>query len=443
MLLIGNGRLVTRDSQNPFFENGAVLVKDGVVAEVGNFTDMKQKYPTAEFLDAKGNVIMPGLINAHTHIYSAFARGMAGNGAVSKNFLDILNNLWWRMDKQLTLEDAKYSAYTTLMDSIKYGVTTVFDHHAAPNSATDSLFTIAEVAKELGIRTSLCYETSDRDGEQILKAGIKENVEFIKYANKDDQDMVKGMFGMHAPFTLSNKSLELCAKEMEGLNAGYHIHVAEGIEDLQDSLKTHGKRVVERLYDFNILGEKTIAVHCIYVNPREMDILADTKTKVVHNPESNMGNAVGCSPVIEMLKHGITVGLGTDAYTEDMFESMKVANILHKHQLCDPNVAWGEVPQMQHENNRKIARQYFSKDAGILKEGSFGDVIIVEYDPLTPMSVNNVDSHLLFGMMGKSVTHTIIGGKVLMKDRVLQLVDEKAITAKSRETAQALWNRLA
>lgn len=441
MLLVGNGRLITRDQNAPYFENGAVLVADGIVKEVGDFQDMKKKYADAQFIDAKGNVIMPGLINAHTHIYSAFARGMAGNGKVSKNFLDILNNLWWRMDKQLTQEDTKYSAYTTLMDSIKFGVTTLFDHHAAPFSATGSLFTIAEVAKELGIRVNLCYETSDRDGEEVLKAGIQENMEFIRYANKGDQETVRGMFGMHAPFTLSDKSLQMCA-QVHDTNAGYHVHAAEGIEDLQHSLKHHGKRVIERLYDFDLLGEKTIAVHCIYINPREMDILADTKTNVVHNPESNMGNAVGCSPVIEMMKHGVTVGLGTDAYTEDMFESLKVANILHKHNLCDPNAAWVEVPKMLHENNRKIAKQYFGKEAGILKEGSFGDVIIVEYDPLTPMDEKNLDSHILFGMMGKSVTHTIAGGKVLMKDREILVADEGEITAKARETAGALWKRL-
>lgn len=442
MLLVGNGRLVTKDADKPFYENGAVCIENGVVKEVGNYADMKAKYADAELVDAKGKVIMPGLINAHMHIYSAFARGMASSGPAPKNFGDILENLWWRLDKGLTLEDTRYSAYTTLIDCIKCGATTVFDHHASPYAIEGSLFEIADVSKELGIRTSLCYETSDRDGEEILQAGIKENTDFIKHANTDEQDMVKGMFGMHAAFTLSDKSLDACAAAMEGLNAGYHVHAAEGIEDLWDSLNNHGKRVIERLWDFNLLGEKTIAVHCIHVNGREMDILKDTNTNVVHNPESNMGNAVGCSPAMELMKRGINVGLGTDGYTSDMFESIKVANIIHKHQLCNPNAAWGEVPQMVHENNRKIAKQYFSKEAGILTEGSFGDVVIVDYNPLTPMDENNVNSHVLFGMMGRSVTHTIVGGKVLMKDRELLVADEEQIFAKSRELAQGLWNRI-
>ncbi len=442
MLLIGNGRLITRDAEKPFFDNGAVVIENGLILETGDFNTIKQKYPDAEFLDAKGKVIMPGLINAHAHIYSAFARGMALEGPASHNFGDILKNLWWRLDKGLTLDDTKYSAYTTLIDCIKCGVTMVFDHHASPFHIEGSLFTIADVAKELGIRTSLCYETSDRDGDEIMLAGIKENTDFIKYANNNDQDMVKGMFGMHASFTLSDKSMDKCVEAMQGLNAGYHIHAAEGIEDLYDALNNHGKRVIQRLHDFNILGEKSIAVHCIHVNSHELDLLYDTKTNVVHNPESNMGNAVGCSPAMEMMKRGINVGLGTDGYTSDMFESIKVGNIIHKHHLCNPNVAWGEIPTMQHDNNRKIAAQYFSKPAGVLTVGSFGDVVIVDYDPLTPMHANNINSHVLFGMNGRSVTHTIINGKIIMKDRELLTADEKEINSKSRELAQNLWNRL-
>ena len=442
MLLIGNGRLVTKNQEQPYFENGAVVIENGIIQEVGEFTALKAKYKDAEFVDAKGKVIMPGMINTHMHIYSAFARGMALDGPVSKNFTDILNNLWWRLDKALTMEDTRYSAYTTLLDCIKTGTTTVFDHHASPYAVEGSLFEIADVAKEIGIRTSLCYEVSDRDGEDILKAGIKENTDFIKHANNGDQDMVKGMFGMHASFTLSDKSLEQCAESMEGLNAGYHVHAAEGTDDLKDALENHGKRVVERLNDFNILGEKTIAVHCIHIDENEMNLLKETKTNVVHNPESNMGNAVGCSPVIKMLEKGIQVGLGTDGYTADMFESIKVGNIIHKHHLADPSVAWGEIPQMQYQNNRNIAGKYFGTQLGLLAEGAAGDVIIVDYDPLTPMTKDNIDSHILFGVCGKSVTHTIVGGKMLMKDREVLCVDEKAIFAKSREVAKNLWGRV-
>ena len=442
MILIGNGMLITQDIKNPFITNGAVVLKDNVILEVGNYEDLKDKYKECEFIDAKGKVIMPGLINTHHHIYSAFARGMDNKEEPSQNFNEILERLWWKLDKKLTLEDTRYSAYTTYIDCIKNGVTTVFDHHASPMNITNSLFTIGEVAKELGIRTSLCYEVSDRDGIEITNEGIAENVNFIKYANKDDSDMIKGLFGLHASFTLSDETLEKCAKEIEGLNSGFHVHVAEGITDVHDSLKNNGKRIVERLFDYGMLGEKTLAVHCVHINNREMDLLKATNTNVVNNPESNMGNAVGCAPVLEILNKGINIGMGTDGYTSDMFESMKVFPIIQRHNRCNPSVAFNETFKLLFQNNRNIANRYFKKELGILKEGAYADVIIVDYNPLTPMNSSNLFGHMLFGFTGRSVITTIINGKIVMKDRELINIDEEKIFAESREVAQKLWEKM-
>ncbi|WP_462427507.1 putative aminohydrolase SsnA [Fusobacterium varium] len=441
MILI-NGRIITQDIERPYIENGSIVIKGEKIIDLGNTEDMIKKYPDEKIEDVDRKVIMPGLINTHHHIYSAFARGMKSNGKPSENFVDILENLWWKLDKKLNLEDIEYSALTTYIDCIKNGVTTVFDHHASPYAITGSLETIAEAAKKLGIRTCLCYEVSDRDGIEIMEEGIKENVNFIKKYNTDFQNMIKGMFGLHASFTLSDESLKKCDKEMKGLNAGYHVHTAEGKADLEDSLRKYNKRVIERLRDFNILGDKTIAVHCIHINEEEMNILKDTKTNVVHNAESNMGNAVGCSPFLEMSVKGINIGIGTDGYTSDMFESMKVANIIHKHEKKNPSVAWTEVPTAVFENNKKIAEKYFKGYIGVIKAGALADVIVVDYDPLTPMDGNNLNGHILFGMMGRSVTTTIINGKVIMKDRKLLVGDEKRIFGHSRETAQKLWDRM-
>ena len=441
MKIIGNGRLITQNKEKPFIENGALVIDDGKIIDFGNTNDILDKYEKAEYINAKGKVIMPGLINTHGHIYSAFARGMNLDGPTSKDFLDILNNLWWRLDKKLTLEDVKYSAYTTLMDSLKFGVTTFFDHHASPNAVKNSLFTIGKVAEELGIRTSLCYEVSDRDGEETLDKGIKENVDYIKHCIEKKDNMRSGLFGLHASFTLSDESLRKCTKEAEKLDCGYHIHVAEGLADEEECIEKHGKRVVERLNDFNILGKKTIAVHCVHADENEQELIAKTNTAVVHNPESNMGNAVGVSPALDLIKRGVTVGLGTDGYTQDMFESMKVANIIHKHNLKDPSVAWGEVPLMLFENNRKIAQRHFAGKFGIIEEGANADVIIVDYKPLTPMNESNYNSHVLFGMMGRSVDTTIVNGKVLVRNGKLLNVNEEEILAEARKVSQKLWDR--
>lgn len=441
MKIIGNGRMITRNSADPWYDDGAVAFDGGIIKKVGTTAEIRKEFPDAEFIDAKGGVIMPGLINAHNHIYSAFARGLSINGYNPKGFLDILDGMWWTLDRHLKLEQTRYSAIATYIDCIKNGVTTIFDHHASYGEIKDSLFAIGEEAKNYGIRSCLCYEVSDRDGKEKCMEGILENEAFIKYAQKDDSDMIAGMFGLHAQFTLSDETLYQCnAHRPEG--AGYHIHVAEGIEDLHDCLGKYGKRIVNRLFDMDMLGPQTLTAHCIYVNPHEMDLLKETDTMVVHNPESNMGNACGCPPTMEIFRKGILTGLGTDGYTNDMFESMKVANVLHKHNSCNPNEAWAEVPAMLFEGNAKIAGRYFKTPLGVLKEDAAADVIVVDYDPLTPMDATNYSGHILFGMMGRSVKTTVANGRVLMKDRELIGIDEAKVMAECRSQAKKLWTSI-
>ena len=441
MILIANGRLITRDDAAPYIENGGVAVSGTKIVEVGETAALCAKYPDAEFVDAKGGVIMPAFINTHEHIYSAMARGLSIKGYNPKGFLDILDGQWWTIDRHLTLEQTKYSAVETLISCIRNGVTTVFDHHASFGQIGGSLFTIADVAKELGVRACLCYEISDRDGMDKARESVMENAEFIRYALKDDTDMIAGMMGMHAQFTISDATMELAAANKPD-EVGYHIHVAEGIEDLHDCLKKYGKRIVDRLMDFNILGEKTLLGHCIYINPHEMDLIKDTNTMVVHNPESNMGNACGCPPTMELVHRGILTGLGTDGYTHDMIESYKVANVLHKHHLCDANAAWGEVPKMLFENNAAIANRYFKTPLGVLKEGAAGDVIVVDYNPPTQLDASNINGHILFGMTGRDVVTTVANGRVLMKDREIKVIDVEEAMAKCREESAKLWHSI-
>ncbi len=441
MLVIGNGKLFTRNDEMPFVENGAVAIEGTKIAAVGETEAIKKQYGDAEFIDAKGGVIMPAFINTHEHIYSAMARGLSIKGYNPKGFLDILDGQWWTIDRHLTLEQTKYSAVETLISCIRNGVTTVFDHHASFGQIGGSLFTIADVAKELGVRACLCYEISDRDGMDKARESVMENAEFIRYALKDDTDMIAGMMGMHAQFTISDATMELAAANKPD-EVGYHIHVAEGIEDLHDCLKKYGKRIVDRLMDFNILGEKTLLGHCIYINPHEMDLIKDTNTMVVHNPESNMGNACGCPPTMELVHRGILTGLGTDGYTHDMIESYKVANVLHKHHLCDANAAWGEVPKMLFENNAAIANRYFKTPLGVLKEGAAGDVIVVDYNPPTQLDASNINGHMLFGMTGRDVVTTVANGRVLMKDREIKVIDVEEAMAKCREESAKLWHSI-
>jgi cytosine/adenosine deaminase-related metal-dependent hydrolase len=191
-----------------------------------------------------------------------------------------------------------------------------------------------------------------------------------------------------------------------------------------------------------VLSKKSIAVHCIHITGEEMDMLKDSDTAVVHNPQSNMGNAVGVSPVLDMLDRGILVGLGTDGYTADMTESLKTAAVLHKHAKAVPSAAWAEPPRMLFENNRTIMERFIEGKVGIIKENCYADIIVVDYRGPTPVNGDTINSHILFGVSGRHVDTTIINGKVIMKERQLVGIDEEEFLAKSREQARKLWERI-
>lgn len=441
MLLIGNGRLITRSESTPYLECGAVVLDGELVKEVGTQEAMQAKYPDAEFVDARGGVIMPGLINAHTHIYSGLARGLSINGHNPTNFYEVLDGMWWNIDRHLMLDGTRASAYATVLDCIRDGVTTIFDHHASFGEIPGSLFAIKDVCKELGIRANLCYEVSDRDGAEKSDQSVQENADFAKWCKEQDDDMIRAMFGGHALFTISDKTFEKMVAANNGMT-GFHIHVSEGMNDVYDSMKNYGTRSVNRLLYNNILGDKTLLGHCIHLSPAEMDIVAETGTMLVNNPQSNMGNAVGCAPVLKFVEKGILVGLGTDAYTHDMLESLKTILPMQRHNACMPNVGWCEATDGLFRNNKKIAAKYFKKPLGVLEPGAAADVIVMDYKPFTPFSDANIDGHMLFGMMGKNCRTTIINGKVLYKDREFVGIDEDRINAWTMEQSKKLWGQL-
>ena len=441
MQLLLNGRLITRDPQQPYFEKGAVAFEGTKIVAVGEEAALCAQYPDAKRIDAKGGVIMPAFINAHTHIYSALARGLSIVGNNPTNFYEVLDGTWWAIDRKLTLKGTKASADALYIDCIKQGVTTIFDHHASYCEIPGSLFEIAKSAKEFGIRSCLCYEVSDRDGEEKCLQAIQENADFITYCEKENDPMLKAMFGGHALFTISDKTFDRMVAANNG-RTGYHIHVSEGMNDVYDSLLNYGRRPVQRLQDHGILGPKTILGHCIHVNTAEIEIIKETGTMVVNNPESNMGNAVGICPVLPLYKNGILLGMGTDAYTNDMLESLKVALCSQRSNACMPNVAWCEVTDMLFKNNAKIGARYFPDELGVLKAGTAADIIVMDYKPFTPFSDANIDGHMIFGMTGRQCQTTIGNGKVLMLDRQLQGIDEEAVNAHILEEAKKLWGAL-
>ena len=265
MVLVTNGRLITRDSEGKgYYEHGAVAYEGTKIVEVGEEAALRAKYADAEIVDAKGGVIMPAFINAHTHIYSALARGLSIVGNNPTNFYEVLDGTWWAIDRQLMMDGTRASATALYIDSIKQGVTTIFDHHASYGEIPGTLFTISEESRRLGLRSCLCYEVSDRDGEEKCLQAIKENADFITYCQKQNDPMLAAMFGGHALFTISDKTFDRMVEANNG-RTGYHIHVSEGMNDVYDSLQNYGRRPVQRLQDHGILGED----HSGPLHPRE------------------------------------------------------------------------------------------------------------------------------------------------------------------------------
>jgi len=433
-----NGIVVMLGEKNRVLWNGAVVTDGERVAAVGNAAEMKRRFPAAESVDCSGKIILPGFICTHHHFYSTMARGMGIPGEPAANFVEILERLWWKVDRALDEEDITLSAQLPLIDCIRNGTTTVIDHHASPGMRDGSLDLIENAVRQSGVRASLCYEVSDRN---VLGAGIAENERFIKKVGKGD-GQIAAMMGMHASFTMSDATIERCVGIARDAGVGCHIHVAEDAADREDSLAKYKMPTVNRLQKLGVAGEKSIFVHCVHIDDAEMDILAATKTSVVHNPESNMNNAVGVTPLLKLLSKGVLVGLGTDGMGSDMLAQMRCAYLLHRLANHDPRVAFMEAPQLLLQNNAAIAKRQFGLQLGEIAEGLPADLAILDYQPPTPLSDANFLGHLIFGLVDANVDTTVCKGKILMQGKRILSMDEERLAARSRELAPLMWQRL-
>lgn len=443
-MLITNARLITWDKPNDILMDHALYLANGYILDLGPEDELIERYPKAEHMDADGQFVMPGNICAHTHFYGAYARGLAIPGMAPKDFPEILEKLWWPLDRALDLESVRASAEVMLVDAIKHGTTTLIDHHASPNAIDGSLDVISEAITETGLRAVLCYEVTDRNGKAGTKAGIDENVRFIKSVGerKVGEGRIAASFGLHASLTLSDISLDLC-REAVPSEIGFHIHVAEHEADEYDSLQKSGLRVVDRLHRHGILGPKTIVAHAVHVDAREISLLEESHTWVTHQPRSNMNNGVGVAHVESLMRMGVPMCLGTDGFSSTMWDEWKTAYLLHKVWNRDPRRMNGlDVAEMGIYNNAALAGSFFA-DAplGVITPNAHADLIFVDYHPHTPLSPDNLPWHIIFGFNESMVTTTIVAGKVLMRDRVLLTVDEEAITARALELAPSVWER--
>ena len=400
-----------------------------IVAEGASLVRMKNE---AE-VDLAGRLVLPGFVNAHTHLYSTLSRGMPMPQPAPANFREILEKIWWKLDVALDEEAIYYGALVGAIDALRRGTTTVIDHHASPSVISGSLNLIKQALQQVGIRGVLCYEVTDRGGEQRRDQGLAENGRFIK-ANKSD-DYVRGIVGAHAAFTLSDESLRLCGELAEQNNTGVHIHVAEDLCDVKDAARKHHSTVVGRLERNNVLTDKSILAHCVHLTPKEFQTAQAKKCWLVHNPRSNMNNRVGHAQVH---RFGDRQALGTDGFPADMIEEATFAFHRSRDSAFDQSVNFGNLMT----GGQRLISHIFGRKFGTLEKGAPADLLVIDYREPTPIDKGNLLAHCLFGLQSGTVESVMVGGRWVMKDRKVPGIDEDQIYANSRRVARKLWRRM-
>lgn len=442
-MIITNSTIVTWESPNRILTGHALVISENKISDLGLQEEIISKYPSEEILDAKGQWVMPGLICAHTHFYGTFSRGLNIPAPAPADFPEILQKLWWPLDQSLLSDDVEYSSLVCMVDAIKHGTTTLFDHHASPNFIDGSLDVIENAFLKAGVRGVVCYEVTDRGGMEKAEKGIQENLRMInKLVTTPPNSLVRSIFGMHASLTLSEETLSKC-RNLLPVNTGIHIHTAEHWVDEFDSINKSNVRVIERLKKHDFLGNKSIFVHGVHMDHAEVQMLIDSQTWLSHQPRSNLNNAVGLGDIDSQLRAGLKVCLGNDGFSNAMWDEWRTCYLAHKGWNRDPRrMGANAVVDMAIYNNSDLVTQFFNgARIGRIEIGALADIIFVDFNPITEVTIDNLPWQIIFGFRDSMVTTTIVNGKILMKDRVLTFLDEKAISIKAKELSKGVWQR--
>jgi putative selenium metabolism protein SsnA len=411
------------------------IVEGDVVFQGSTIVDVGQAPPEANRRDCSGCLIIPGNVCAHMHLYSALARGMPFALEPPTNFVQILQRIWWRLDRALDLDLVRISTLLGGMEALLSGTTTLVDHHASPNAIDGSLDVMADALEELGIRSVLCYEATDRDGPERAAAGLEENRRFLKETS--GRTLTRGMVGAHASFTLSEDTLARCVEIGREATAGLHIHVAEDRADEADSEARFGKRVVDRLAGAGALSEGTLLAHCVHLNGAEMDTVRRSGATVAHNPRSNMNNGVGRAPIRRL---GGRVALGTDGIGSDMFAESQAGFWRLREEDLSAGADW--CLKRMVEGARFIRPLFGGVAFGRLEPEAPADLVVLDYQTPTPLTSENVAGHWAFGLGSKHVRDVMVGGELVVADRRLTRVDQDKIPELAVKAAERLWSRL-
>jgi len=441
-LLIKNGIIVTMDHNRRIFDRHSLAIEQGRVVEIGKTEDLEKQHPDVTSVDATGQIVMPGLVCSHSHLYGMLLRGASMTVTPPSDFTQILQRIWWPVDEALNYEDAYASALIAAVEFAKSGVTMFADTFSGPNSISGVLDKISEAVESVGIRGFVAFEATERHSRDEGFTGVKENVRFAEMMSVKPDSKTRPLFSIHASFTVSDELIREVKKSAERFHSPITIHASEGLGDLHHNLENYGKRTIERLSDVGLLGPNVVLAHCVHLNSKEIDLIAETKTGVAHNPMSNMLNAVGVSPVQQMLAHKVTVGLGNDGYIFDMFENMRAAFLLHRVNSRDPNaIDPYSVLEMATINGAKLYGM--EKDVGSIEIGKKADIILIRPNILpTPLTIETVVGHLINTVDGDDIEHVFVEGKQIVRNKRLLSFDEQKAQQISQKAAANLWTRM-
>ncbi len=429
MSLLLSGGMVASSLDPPRVAPADVAVEGGRIAPV--------PAPGAARIDCAGCLVVPGNACGHTHLYSALARGMPFALEPPATFLQILQRVWWRLDRALDEESIRASALLGAMEALLAGTTSLVDHHASPNAVDGSLDVLAGALEEVGIRSVLCYEVTDRDGGERARAGVAENDRFLASLAARPRPLVRGMVGAHASFTLSEDTLAACVDVARRHDTGLHVHVAEDGADERDARARFGTTVAARLARAGALDDRALLAHCVHLDGDEIALVRDSAAAVAHNPRSNMHNGVGRAPVAAL---GPRVVLGTDGIGADMFEESRAGYFRLREDDLGAPAGW--PLEWLGETQRMVGRGYAEPLLGRLEPGAPADLVVRDYDPPTPIAAENLAGHWTFGLSAGAVRDVIVGGEVVVRDRRPVRVDGAKVAAEAHAAAERLWARL-
>jgi putative selenium metabolism protein SsnA len=440
-ILIENATVIVDPLAGELLEGQAVAVQQDIAA-VGPADELSRRFPDADRLNGSGAFLLPGLIDAHTHLYAAMSVGMPTVGEPARNFPQVLDRIWWQFDKILKDDDIYMSGLVGSIASVKNGITTILDHHASPTAVPGSLSHLAAAVQQVGLRACLAYEVSDRDGSTSREQGIAENRRFILKTKSDRDGLLKGLFGLHAVFSLSDETLWRCAEEMADLGVGCHMHMAEHEAEVLKFAGSHDKSIPRFLADVGILGPDTVVAHTVHVNRDDIEVLLATGTFNVHNPRSNMGNGVGIAPVASMIDLGQPVGLGSDGFY-DLPHEIAIAKHLQTLDKGDPSAFSDSLAlRLVYDHNVRFAARVFERPLGRIVPGYAADLILVDYLPPTPVSKSNLGSHIVAALSGGRIRDVLVNGRIVLRAGQVLGVDEADVSARAKEQAARLWARL-